>query len=104
MDTCQFTYISPQDYMKRTAIGVEQAWEVLCAKLHREGPELPNATHYYTISPEGPELFAVVQIDDGCFEVYYHDCSIWHKYITAHDIIFDKIPNTGNGCPPRATS
>ncbi|CAF1113985.1 unnamed protein product [Adineta steineri] len=100
MDTCQFTYIRRLDDTKRTAVGVEQAWEVLCAKLHRDGPGLRNGTHYFTISVDGPQLFAV---DANGTDIYYHDCGQWCRYITASDIIFSTIPDTGSGCPPRAT-
>lgn len=103
MDRCQFTYIALRDDMRCTAVGVEQAWEVLCAKLNRDGPGLPNGTHYFTVSPKGPELFAVVENDDH-FDVYYHDCGRWFRYVTAYDVVFDTIPDTGDGCPPRATS
>ena len=101
MDTCRFTFISRQNDAKRTAVGVEQAWEVLCAKLHRTGAGLPNGTHYFTISVEGPELFAV---DVSGTAVYYHDCGQWCRYITACDIIQGTLPDTGSGCPPRATA
>ena len=101
MDTCQFSYISLRDSLKRTAVGVEQAWEVLCAKLNREGSGLPNGTHYFTISVEGPQLFAV---DADRIGVYYHECGVWCRYVTAHDISFGTIPDTGNGCPSRATT
>lgn len=103
MDTCQFTYIRLRDDAKITAVGVEQAWEVLCAKLQRNGPGLTNGTHYFTVSVNGPELFAVAEDDNG-LGVYYHECGRWCRYITAHDIILGTIPDTGNGCPPRATS
>jgi hypothetical protein len=101
MDTCQFSYVSLRDDVKRTAVGVEQAWEVLCAKLQRDGPGLPNGTHYFTISVDGPQLFAV---DSEGMGVYYHECGRWCRYVTAHDIIYGTIPDTGTGCPPRATA
>ena len=92
MDTCQFSYISRADGAKKTAVGVEQAWEVLCAKLNRDGPGSANGTHYLTISVDGPQLFA---IDANGNDVYYHDCGQWFRYITAHDIIYGTIPDTG---------
>jgi hypothetical protein len=102
MDTCQFTYISRKDDTKRTALGVEQAWEVLCAKLNRNGPGLKNGIHYFTISVDGPQLFAVDATKDN--DVYYHECDQWCRYVTASDIINGTIPDTGAGCPPRATA
>ncbi|CAF1459123.1 unnamed protein product [Adineta steineri] len=101
MDTCQFTYVSLRDGIQRTALGVEQAWEVLCAKLHRDGPGLPNGKHYFTISVDGPQLFAVDTESDS---VYYHECGVWCCYVTARDIIIGTIPDDGTGCPPRATA
>jgi hypothetical protein len=100
MDTCQFTFISRQSDVRRTVVGVEQSWEVLCAKLKRDGPGLPNGTHYFTISFYGPQLFAIDADGTG---VYYHDCGQWCRYVTASDIIFGAIPDTGTGCPPRET-
>lgn len=99
MDTCQFTYISKLDDKKRTVLGVEQSWDVLCAKLGREGPGLPDGTHYFTISVLGPELFAV---DVTGTSVYYHKEDQWHRYITACDIKFGTIDDDGKGCPSRA--
>ena len=99
MDTCQFTYISLKDDSKRTAEGVEQSWDVLCVKLHREGPGLPNGNHYFTTSIDGPELFAVDASGTG---VYYHDGDKWHRYVTACDVKFGTRDDTGTGCPPRA--
>ena len=99
MDTCQFTYIRKVDDTQRTAVGVEQSWDVLCVKLDRDGPGLPNGTHYFTISVDSPQLFAV---DNNGIDVYYHDDNNWHRYITACDIKFGTIADTGNGCPPRA--
>lgn len=101
MDTCQFTYFSLRDGVQRTAIGTEQAWEVLCVKCNRKGPGLPNGTHYFTISVDGPQLFAVNS--DGT-RVYYHDYGVWCPYITACDIIFGIIPDDSTGCPRRATA
>jgi hypothetical protein len=99
MDTCQFTYIRKKDDAKKTALGVEQSWDVLCVKLDREGPGLPDGTHYFTISVDGPQLFAV---DANGTSVYYHDEGKWHRYITACDIKFGTMDDTGVGCPPRA--
>ncbi len=103
MDTCRFTYISLRDGAQITAVGVEQAWEVLRAKLGRDGPGLPNGTHYFTISVEGPQLFAV-NADADRTNVYYHECGQWCRYITASDIIYGTMPDTGTGCPPRANA
>lgn len=100
MDTCQFTYIRRRDGQKVTTLGVEQAWEVLCAEFNRDGPGLIDGIHYRTISVDGPELFAVY---GNGLAVYYHDCGVWHKYITAYDIIYDVLPDTGTGCLSRAT-
>jgi hypothetical protein len=99
MDTSQFTYIRKDDDLKQTTLGVEQSWDVLCVKLGREGPGLPDGTHYFTISAEGPELFAV---DANGNNVYYHDEGKWHRYITACNIHFGTMDDTGTGCPPRA--
>jgi hypothetical protein len=101
MDTCQFTYVAKKDDLKKTAVGVEQSWDVLCVKLNREGPGLSGGTHYFTISVEGPELFAV---DASGSNVYYHHEGQWHRYITACDIKFDTIDDAGMGCPPRAVA
>jgi hypothetical protein len=98
MDTCQFTYIRKDD-LKQTALGVEQSWDVLRVKLGLEGPGLPGGTHYFTISVEGPKLFAV---DASGTSVYYHDKGTWHRYVTACDIQFGTMDNTGMSCPPRA--
>ncbi|CAF1255742.1 unnamed protein product [Adineta ricciae] len=95
MDTCQFTYINNAD-MIRTALGVEQSWEVLCERLNRTGLGLPNGTHYLTISYEGPELFAVDKSGET-IDVYYHDLGIWYRYITARDIHFGTMPDTVPG-------
>jgi hypothetical protein len=99
MDTCQFTYMSKINDTKQVVLGVEQSWDVLCVKLDREGLGLPNGTHYFTITVTGPKLFAV---DDNGTNVYYHDEGKWHRYITAYDIKFDTMADTGNGCPPKA--
>ncbi len=99
MDTVQFSYIRKKDDLKQTASGVEQSWEVLCAKLDRDGPGLPDGTHYFTTSVEGPELFAV---DASGTNVYYHDMGKWHRYITACDIKFGTMDDNGMGCPSRA--
>jgi hypothetical protein len=101
MDTCQFSYIRKKDDTKRTALGVEQSWEVLCVKLDREGPGLAGGTHYFTISIDGPELFAV---DANGTNVYYHDEGQWHRYITACDIKFGTMDDADMGCPPRAVA
>lgn len=98
MDTCQFTYIRKVDDQKQTAKGIEQSWESLCARLNREGPGLSNGTHYFTISFEGPELFAV---DSNGTDVYYHDAGEWHRYITAFNIKFDTMEEDNTGFPQR---
>jgi hypothetical protein len=99
MDTCQFSYIRKKDDTKRTALGVEQSWEVLCVKLDRKGPGLAGGTHYFTISIDGPELFAADADDTN---VYYHDECQWHRYITAFDIKLSTMDDVGMGYPPRA--
>lgn len=99
MDTCQFTYIARETDAKRTAVGVEQSWEVLSVKLNRQGPGLPGGTHFFTTSVEGPELFAV---DSTGANVYYHHDGQWHRYISANDIQFGTIDDNGMGCPLRA--
>ena len=91
MDTCQFTFIGHTDTI-RTALGVEQSWEVLSERCNRTGPGLPGGTHYFTISYEGPELFAVDTTGE-IIHVYYHDLGEWHCYITARDIRFGTIPD-----------
>lgn len=101
MDTCEFTYVRKKDDTEITAKGVEQAWDVLCVALSREGPGLSDGTHYFTISVEGPELFAVDASGTG---VYYHHDGQWHRYITARGLEFDTIDDNGMGCPPRATA
>ena len=87
-----------QRMLRETAKGVEQSWDVLCVRLNREGPGLPDGTHYFTTSPEGPELFAV---DADGNHVYYHDEGQWHRYITAANIQFSTIDDAGMGCPQR---
>jgi hypothetical protein len=99
MDTCQFSYLGKKTDLKQTALGVEQSWEALCVKLDRDGPGLPDGTHYFTISVEGPELFAV---DANGTNVYYHDEGKWHRYITAFDIQIGVMDDADTGCPPRA--
>ena len=102
MDTCQFTFVSRTDTI-RTVLGVEQSWDVLCERLHRTGSCLPGGTHFFPVSVEGPELFAVDTHDDQ-IRVYYHDEGGWHPYITARDIIFGMMPDTGAvGALVRAT-
>jgi hypothetical protein len=101
MDTCEFTYIAKATELIRTAKGVEQSWDVLCAKFDREGPGLPGGTHYCTTSIEGPQLFAV---DASGANVYYHDMGKWHRYITASNIKFGTMMDDGMGCPPRASA
>ncbi|CAF1255831.1 unnamed protein product [Adineta ricciae] len=95
MDTCQFTFIGHTDTI-RTALGVEQSWDVLCERLNRTGTGLLGGTHYFTISYEGPELFAVDRSHDT-IGVYYHDLGEWHRYITARDIRFGTMPDTVPG-------
>ena len=67
MDTCEFAYISRVNGERVIAKGVEQSWDVLCVKCDREGPALPDATHFFTISKKGPLLFAVNALANGCF-------------------------------------
>ena len=85
MDTCQFTYIRSRDDTQQTVVGVEQAWEVLCAKLKLDGPGLQNATHYFTISIDGPQLFAVDAVGTS---VYYYRDRGRSRYMSATDIIY----------------
>ena len=58
---------------------------------------LTDSTHYFTISVEGPQLFAV-----DSSGIYHHD-NQWCQYVTASDIKFSTIDDNGMGCPPRAT-
>ena len=84
MDTCQFTYISRDDFMPKRALGIERSWEELKEELGRTGPGYPNAIYFKTISVDGPQLFAVVNDNS----VFYHDHGQWHRYISAFDIRF----------------
>ena len=101
MDRCQFTYIAKKDDLKKTAVGVEQSWDALCVRLNREGPGLPDGTHCFTTSVEGPELFAV---DASRENVYYHHDGQWHRYITAENIQFDTIDDADMSYPTRAVA
>ncbi|CAF1423789.1 unnamed protein product [Didymodactylos carnosus] len=85
MNTCTFTYISRETHLPRTTTGTEYAWEDLKILCNREGEGYPGAKYYKTISPEGPELFAVVNQT----MVLYHDKGKWIRYLTAKNIQFD---------------
>ena len=87
MDTCEFCYISRQTHLLVRAWGVERSWEDLKIEFGRSGEGLPGATYYKRTSPQGPELFAV--IDEN--QVYYHDEGGWHRYITATDVKFGRM-------------
>lgn len=84
MDTCEFVYISRMDSKPKHVVGIEQSWEELKRDLKRSGSGYPNALYYKTISPEGPQLFAVVNEK----LVLYHENEQWHQYITACNVKF----------------
>lgn len=73
MDACRFSYISAKTNMPRTAVGINRSWDSLRVDFGRSGPGVPGATHYKTISLEGPEIFAV--LDNK--QVFYHDRGEW---------------------------
>lgn len=83
-DTCTFTYVATKDYASKITTGVERTWRDLKIEFGRTGEGLPGARYFKTISPQGPQLFAV-KTDDT---VWYHDENKWHKYQTAADVKF----------------
>jgi hypothetical protein len=87
MNTCEFYYIRRRDSLPILARGIEKAWSELQVEFGRTGPGYPGATYYKTISPEGPELFAVVNKK----WVLYHDKDKWHRYTTACDLKYGTI-------------
>lgn len=87
MNICEFYFIRRRDNLPIQAKGIEKSWTELQKEFGRKGPGYPDATYYKTISPEGPELFAVVNKK----WVLYHDGGKWHRYITACDIKFETI-------------
>ena len=93
MNTCEFYYIRRRDNLPIQAKGIEKSWSELQREFGRNGSGYPGATYFKTISPEGPELFAVVNKK----WVLYHDGGKWHRYITACDIKFDTIRDKSNG-------
>ena len=90
MDTCEFCYISNQTHLLVRAWGIERSWDDLKIEFGRSGAGLPGATYYKRTSPQGPQLFAVVNED----QVFYHDKGIWQRYITATDVKFGTISET----------
>ena len=100
MDTCQFTYISRDDFMPKRAMGIERSWEELKEELDRTGPACyPGAIYFKTISVTGPQLFAVVNDNS----VFYHEGGHWYRYVTAFDIKFGTMSSEDPN-PPRATA
>lgn len=94
MNICEFYYIRRRDNLPIQAKGIEKTWAELQREFGRIGPGYPGATYFKTISPEGPELFAVVNEK----WVLYHDGGKWHRYITACDIKVQSIrDNKSNG-------
>lgn len=89
MNTCEFYYIRRRDNLPIQAKGIEKPWSDLQREFGRSGAGYPGATYFKTISPEGPELFAVVNKR----WVLYHEGGKWHRYVTACDIKFDTIRN-----------
>jgi hypothetical protein len=86
MDTCEFSYISLKTNLPVTARGIEKSWDDLKVEFNRIGDGIPGATHYKTVSAQGPQLFAV--LDEN--RVFYHDNGQWFRYITATNVKFSQ--------------
>ncbi|CAF4214800.1 unnamed protein product, partial [Rotaria sp. Silwood2] len=94
-DTCTFSYIAAKDSAPKTATGIERSWLDLKIEFSRQGEGLAGAKYYKTISPEGPQLFAV-KFDET---VWYHDQNRWHKYQTARDIHYNILASANSNLP-----
>jgi hypothetical protein len=84
-DTCTFSYVRLLDSQPVTARGIERSWMDLKIEFGREGDGLAGAKYYKTISPRGPQLFAV-KLDQT---VWYHDKGKWQMYQSATDVKYD---------------
>lgn len=83
VESCEFTFTSKIDLRVVRARGTEASWDDLKEQFDRKGPHCgPSALYYRTESARGPQLFAIIGNDS----VYYHEDSLWEKYLSARDI------------------
>lgn len=83
VEICQFTFTSNKTRKIMYVSGRESSWYDLKHRFNRQGGKLNSpASYYQTISPKGPELFAI----RNDRSVFYHDNDQWLKYISAGNV------------------
>ena len=87
MNTCEFCFIWRRTNKPIKVKGIEIPWPELQLEFGCTGAGYLGATHYKTISSDGPQLFAVV---DKKWALYYEG-GTWRRYTTARDFKFDAI-------------